>query len=193
MSLCEVRNILKENDGSLPDVEFDFGTAPIAVTAYALVQNRATAAESSFGHYWSKSRSIDCPIVFGENPALAFVDGDAEPFHVCFGGIKSSAGSAIPPLGFYVLDRGAVSLDIRMGPEWNSEAIAGLFELMRDLCGLSSPVSISHQGNEYDPDGETFLGAFQSWLGVNSNFHAVPGWRQPTQFRGSVWALTIRV
>ena len=192
MSVSEVQDVLKENDGSLPDIEFDFGNAPIAADAYALVQDRATAEESSFGHYWSKSRSLDCPIVFGENPALALVEGDAGPFHVCFGGIKSQSGAALPHLGFYVLDKCSISLDLRMGPEWSNEAIVGLFELVRDVCSLSSPVSVSHRGNDYDPGGETFLSGFQRWLEANSNLNVASGWLQPTRFRGPLWALTIR-
>jgi hypothetical protein len=167
MNLTAVRNALRENDGSLPDINFGFGGVPVAADAYALIQSRASLGEAPLGHYWSKSRLVDCPIHFGENPAQEFLNGDAEPFHVLFGGIRSSSGAHIPPLGFFVFATDHVALDLRMGPEWDDGAIIGLFELVRDVSSLASPVTISHTCNIYDPDGRVFLAAYQRWLGAS--------------------------
>ena len=167
MDLTAVRKVLCENDGSLPDVNIDFCGASVAAEAYALVQSRAAQAESNLGHYWSKSRQTDCPITFGENPAEELLRGDADPFHVVFGGIRSSQGTQVPPLGFFVLAADNVALDLRMGPEWSEGAIIGLFELVRDMSSLTSSVNVSHTCNIFDPDGKVFIDAYHRWLGAN--------------------------
>ena len=192
MNLSNAHSILSENDGSLPDITLEFEAASVVATAYSLVQSRARSTDVPLGHYWSKSKNEDCTIQFGENPALQFLDGEADPFHVCFSGITSSSGTVLPPIGLGVLDRSTVPLDLRMGVEWSEDAILGLFELVHDLCSLSLPVSITHTGNDFDPNGETFLAAYQSWLSETWATDAASHWLPATQFRGSVWALTIR-
>ena len=65
-----------------------------------------------------------------ENPALKLIEGEAEPFHVVFGGIKSSSGKVVPDLGVFVMASDYISLDYKMGKQWNTEAVIGLFEIM---------------------------------------------------------------
>jgi hypothetical protein len=95
------------------------------------------------------------------------LDGDAEVFHVVFGGLRSTSGASIPDLGVFVLDVGFIALDYRMGPEWDGPAIAGLFELMRDLKALSDVVTISHKGNIFESDDGILLTEFENWLAAS--------------------------
>jgi hypothetical protein len=69
------------------------------------------------------------------NPGALVSSGEAQPFHVCFQGIRSSAGIAIPDLGIFVFQR-ELALDYRMGAEWGPPQLAGLFELLADLAAL---------------------------------------------------------
>jgi hypothetical protein len=167
VNLTALLEVLSRNDGSLPEIILDFSGMPVIADAYQLIQNRATAEASQLGHFWSKSQNLDCPILFGDNPAQAFLAGDADSFHVCFGGIRSTRGAEVPLLGFFVEDPAAVALDYRMGSDWNEDAIIGLFELMRELATLSSPVSIVHSENIFDPDGQILIGTYQAWLASN--------------------------
>lgn len=174
MNFDKVREILHTNDGSLPDINFDFGQKPVAGDAYALIQRRATHLATANPYYWSKNRSEESPIRFGENPAIAFLEGDAEVFHVIFGGLRSKGGAPVPDLGFFVLSPGFIALDYRMGPEWDAPAIIGLFEIMRDLKSLSDVVHISHKGNIFESDEGILLTEFKYWL-YDQNSHAGAG------------------
>lgn len=169
MSFDKVREVLHLNDGSLPDINFDFGQEHVVGDAYALIQGRATHLASEHAYYWSKSRSAESPIRFSENPALAFLDGDAEGFHVVFSGLRSTAGARIPDLGVFVLDVGFIALDYRMGLEWDEPAIVGLFEVMRDLKALSETVKISHVGNIFESDEGILLTEFKNWLDTDNS------------------------
>lgn len=164
MRFDRLLDILCTGDGSLPDINFDFGEAPVVAQAYALIQSRATWIGPEGAYYWSNSANLECPIRFGDNPALAVLYGDADGFHVVFGGLTSASSAPIPDLGVFVAGVGFIALDYRMGPEWNEGAILGLFELMRDLRALSAAVVISHDGNIYESDDGTLLTEFEHWL-----------------------------
>lgn len=174
MNFDKVREILHTNDGSLPDINFDFGQKPVAGDAYAMIQRRATHLAMENPYYWSKNRREESPIRFGDNPAIAFLEGDAEVFHVIFGGLRSNGGAPVPDLGFFVLDQSFIALDYRMGPEWDAPAIIGLFEIMRDLKSLSDVVHISHNGNVFESEEGILLTEFKNWL-YHQNYHAGAG------------------
>ena len=163
MSLEAVRQILCIRDGDLPDINFDFGQQPVAGDAYAIIQVRATHLACKSACYWSRSKSKECVISFGENPALAVLAGEADPFHVLFGGLRSASGAPIPDLGVFVLDDDFIALDYRMGPHWDEPAILGLFEIMQDLKALAKCAIISHAGNIFETDEEILLSEFNTW------------------------------
>jgi hypothetical protein len=167
MDRSAVIEVFSTNDGLLPDINLDFGGAPLAAEAYALIQSRASRMVSTGAHYWSKLRREECPVRFGENPAREFLQGDADPFHVIFGGLHSSSGAHIPDLGVFILASDYVALDYRMGPEWDEAAIVGLFELIRDVSNHVGKVKITHEGSIYDQDGTVLSTAFHSWVGSN--------------------------
>jgi hypothetical protein len=163
MDIDKVRHILNKDDGSLPDINFHFEKKNLVGDAYAFIQSRATHLVSTHSYYWSKGQSRECPIWFGDNPALAFLRDEAEAFHVVFGGLQSTTGAPIPDLGVFVLDADYIALDYWMGPAWNEPAILGLFEIMHDLKALSDGVNVSHVGNMHDFGGDILLNGFNMW------------------------------
>lgn len=167
MNLSSVAKLLSTDDGSLPDINLDFCDECIVADAYALIQNKALRLVSTSASYWSKDLQKDIPISFGDNPAVNFLQGDADPFHVVFGGLLSSSGVAIPDLGVFVLDFGYISLDYRMGPTWSEGAVEGLFELIRDMSLLGTKLVVSHENNIYDQDG-LFVRVYNCWLANKS-------------------------
>lgn len=166
MNLEKVSYMLQNDDGSLPDIDFDFQQKPVVGEAYALIQAKATRLVSKGAYYWSKSRNKEIPISFGDNPALALQSGDAEPFHVVFGGLQSATGAPIPDLGVFVLGEDLIALDYRMGTDWNESAICGLFDVMLALKMLSASVKISHTGNIYESEEGILLSGFEHWSDV---------------------------
>jgi hypothetical protein len=153
-----------KNDGSLPDIEFDFGLEKCVDTAYQIIQQHSTRIDTVNPYYWSNSRDVAIPIVFSQNPAEIFLSGDAQSFHLVFGGISSPSGKCIPDLGVFVLTETIISLDYRMGEDWNTEAVKGLFEIMLLLKSISSTTTIKHIGNYFDYEEIILMSAFNNWL-----------------------------
>lgn len=155
--------VLDENDGSLPDIEIDYCGTPALQRAYAYLRSRSGCLVSTNNYYWSKSRSAECEFGFDDDPIQAMIDGDAEGFHVVFGEMRSPGGHAVPDLGAgcYTID--TLSLDYRMGPEWDAAAVVGLFELLRDLSSLAPRVDIKHSCNIFD-EHDALLGGYRRWL-----------------------------
>lgn len=165
MIFARVRQLLQRRDGSLPDINFDYGHERLVGDAYALVQGRASRLASSDAYYWSEVENKECPIRFGDNPALAVLCGESKGFHVVFGGLRSASGAPIPDLGVSVYGASFIGLDYRMGPDWDDAAIVGLFDLMRDLKALCASVEISHIDNMFESPEGILLTAFAQWLG----------------------------
>jgi hypothetical protein len=163
MSLDRLKAVLSHNDGSLPDINFDFAGARVVADAYAVVQRHANVLTSADSYYWSKSEEKECPISFGDNPAELVLSGEAEPFHVVFGGLVSHTGNKIPDLGFFVLGEDFVALDYRMGPEWTLPALEGLLSLMDEIASLAPNTVVTHESNIFDPDGKVLTQAFEEW------------------------------
>jgi hypothetical protein len=163
MNLQAVVEILSEDEGYLPDIEFDFADEKKAAVAYALIQEQATHLVSTGAYYWSTSKQVEVPIAFGQNPAEMTLIGEAETFCVAFGGIRSSSGNLIPDLGVFVFDSTGISLFYRMGKEWNLLAVEGLLELMSKLKQLAPDTTVTHIGNPFDPDGKILLSAFNTY------------------------------
>jgi hypothetical protein len=164
MNIQNVVEIMCKNDGSLPDIEFDFGLEKCVDVAYRIIQQHSTHIVTVDPYYWSNSRDVDIPIIFGQNPAEIFLAGEAQSFHLVFGGIKSPSGKSIPDLGVFVLMETMVSLDYRMGEDWNAEAVEGLFEIMLLLKSISSTTIIKHLGNYFDYEETILMSAFNNWI-----------------------------
>jgi hypothetical protein len=156
----KLRQIFATNDGSLPDIYFNFQGERMVAEAYTVVQQYASSLVSQEAYYWSKTTQRECPIQLGDNPAVHFLSGEAECFHVVFGGVTSATGSHIPDLGVSVLNDDFFGLDYRMGPEWSDRAIVGLLDLMCELANLSAHTVVTHETNMFDPDGKILLNAF---------------------------------
>jgi len=156
--------MLRDDDGSLPEIVFDFGGQNLVAQAYQTIQSRASCLASPNAYYWSRKRECECPIHYGDDPVQAFLDGDAEGFHVVFGGLHAANGAPVPDLGVAVLGADYIVLDYRMGPAWNTAAVAGLFEIMQALVMLLPVVEIRHTENIGDDNGAVLPALFRRWM-----------------------------
>lgn len=159
--------ILKENDGSLPDIDIDFCGAPVISNAYAFIRSCASSFVSNRHWYWSKSRGKICAFGYDDDPTDALIQGDADPFHVLFGGIRSPTGWSVPDLGVYCDGPSNMSLDYRMGPEWDLLAVAGLFEILKTLASLSERIVIEHNHSIFDQH-DIMMKAYRRWTAATT-------------------------
>lgn len=160
----ELRKAFTATDGALPDINFDFQGERVVADAYALVQSFSTTLASKGPTYWSRTQRQDREIHFGENPAQAMLSGEAEPFHVVFGGLRSRRGHGIPDLGVFVLGPDCLTLDYRLGAQWSDVAIDGLLDLMHSIARLASGTVITHEGNPLDASGALLIGALREQI-----------------------------
>ncbi len=143
--------ILRENDGSLPDIELDNLSGDEMISGYEIIRNSAMRISSKEPVFWSTTKETDVSFTFKDNPATDVISGEAECFHLCFDGITSPTRKAILELGLFVFTD-CLSFDYRMGPEWNVEAIEGLFELLLLLSKGFKDMKLSHKNNINDDD-----------------------------------------
>jgi hypothetical protein len=175
MNLQTLSVLLQENDGSLPDINLNFHGSAVVAEVYSYLQDRATHFAAAKPCYWSVSRQQDVQIEYGDTPALEFLEGEAEPFHVVFSGVRAISGKEIPDLGVFILESDFVGIDYRMGNNWTVEALEGLFEILYDLSNLSTRMTVTHEGNINDPTGQIFEAVFKNWMEAYSASHsAVP-------------------
>lgn len=153
---------LSTNDGSLPDINFSCASSKGLVHAYEIIQKHASAIDGN-SHYWSLSKEIDIPLIYGNNYAQLFIAGETDGFHVLFIGLHSNSKKAIPDIGLSIYNNYEFSLDYRMGKEWNLSAVEGLFELISELESIESCKCISHSGNQFDQTENMLLKAYQFW------------------------------
>ncbi|MFD2178572.1 hypothetical protein [Veronia pacifica] len=147
--------IFGTDDGSLPDIELGHLSADEVIRGYEFIRNHAARISSKEPSYWSTSKDCDVPFGFEDNPAIQVISGEAESFHLCFDGLNSPSGKHIPELGLFVFTD-CLSLDYRMGPQWNKEAVQGLFELISCMSKDYEDMKIAHKTNINDDDGSIF-------------------------------------
>ena len=155
--------VLCVDDGSLPDIKIDFCGHPAVPQAYAFIRSCAAGLVSKNNSYWLKSGEKACVFGFEDDPTGALLQGDAEAFHVVFGGLRSPGGHAVPDLGVFCFDPSSMALDYKMGPGWDASAVIGLFEILLGASAWSERVVITHEGNIFD-EYDALMGAYRHWL-----------------------------
>ncbi|BFM05008.1 hypothetical protein [Halioxenophilus aromaticivorans] len=155
----ELLSIFTENDVSLPDIELLHLSGREAIAGYERFGNFAGYISSEIPYYWPVTNQCEVSILFTDNPSVQFVAGEAEPFHLCFGGIKSLTGKKLPELGAFVfvfVFADSLVIDYRMGPEWTQAALEGLFEILLAITAKFQNYPIEHKINIKDNDGSIF-------------------------------------
>ena len=158
-----MRELLRTDEGSLPDICFDFGAQELIADAYVLIQSCAVPSPKPIGHLWCEARGRDLDIHHGENPVHMFLSGEADGFHVHYETLIAPTGAQLPGISVLIYEQDVIAIDYRMGPEWTDEAIVGLFSLMEKIAALATPTRITHKSNWFDPDGTLLVEAYSQW------------------------------
>jgi hypothetical protein len=157
-----LHDLFETNDGSLPEICVKYGDPNAVACGYAILRKRAETVVSERACFWSvhgqEERSIDSV----ENPAALVLSGEANPFHVVFGGIGSQ-DATIPDLGVYVFQE-ELALDYRMGSEWGSDELCALFELLGELTSLDPHSSLSLEDGVLPEVASRFQDCWSRWL-----------------------------
>ena len=176
----ELRDLFETDDGSLPEVWVAYVDPVATVAGYALLRRRAARFVSENAWFWSKVHDAERPVDSVLNASALVVSGEAEAFHVVFGGIRSR-NSIIPDLGVSVLPD-QLALDYRMGPEWGPSELEALFGLLDDLLALDLGATLSLEDGVPADAAARFQNAWRRWACCAS---APRGKRSARQARGS--------
>jgi hypothetical protein len=157
----EVRDLFEVDDGSLPEVRVNYSEGRATALGYELIQNRAASIVTDRPHFWSKVHAAEVPLSAVPNAAALVVSGESEAFHVVFTGIEFN-GTVIPDVGVFVFPD-ELTLDYRMGSEWNDARVRALFELLAALLALDSKASLSLEDAVLPEIKSRFSEAWQRW------------------------------
>ena len=160
----EIFTLFETDDGSLPDIELTNLSGAEVIYGYEFLRDHSKSFETLNPYYWSNTQEKEIPIKFADNPAIQVVSGEGQVFHLCFNGIESPTGKAIPVLGIFVFPD-CLDLDYRMGYGWSIEAVQGLFELLYAMNQGFQNMELFHKINYNDEDGIIFQSAWLEYIG----------------------------
>lgn len=168
--MSELWNTLKHlfdtDDGSLPDFDISYKSGSSVSDAYALIRDSSKGLACGPYTYWCLETEAAVKVEFSDNPAILTSKGLAAAFHIVFSGVQSASGKDIPDLGVFVWEDG-LSIDYRMGQDWNASALVGLFELLLNLSKLPSFEGLSSQF--YNENEEKLF--VSEWLRFRASYH----------------------
>lgn len=145
-SVALLRPYFEEDDGSLPEVVVSFANADAMASSLRLLETLGARDVTVGGAtWWSRAEAGAKPYAAPED-ALRVANGEADSFHLVFGGIEV-AGAVLPDLGVFV-DPGGLTLDYRMGADWGVQQVESFLHLLRRLQGLGGIVAVPWWGVE---------------------------------------------
>jgi hypothetical protein len=117
------------DDGALYDIRLAGLDEAGVAAAFEFI--RASAAVIPDALFWNTALAREEQVAVCPDAARLVACGLAEPFHLLAPGLEF-AKAVIPDLGVFVW-ADEVTLDYRMGPEWDRPQLLALFELLRQL------------------------------------------------------------
>ena len=153
-----LRWLFDTDDGGLYDIRLTGLDEAGLVNAFEFVRSRANLTTDA--RFWHTELQQDQRVADYPDAARMVVQGIAEPFHVLARGLEFD-GAVIPDLGVFVW-ADEMTLDYRMGPEWDWPQLLALFELLRQLVSVTNGrVSL---GRHVLPDVDAqFVGEWQAY------------------------------
>jgi hypothetical protein len=153
------------DDGSLPDILIENLEASEVKGVYGMIRRLSRLPAEPRSLLWSTRLGAEVPIESLPDAAEWVVTGEAEPFHHCVQDL-SLEGVVLPEIGVFVLPQ-ALNLDYRMGPEWDSIKVAGLFQLLERVRALAPSARIGP--SELMPASERFRSALAWHKGLRES------------------------
>lgn len=157
----ELHFFFDTDDGSLPEIRINYNDTKATVAGYVLLRERAAQNVTVSPYFWSKIDNAEHLVDSVPNAAALVVAGEADPFHVVFGGIQSG-GTTIPDIGVFVFPN-QIALDYRMGLAWGPKEVEALFELIAVLSALDPQATLSLEYFVLPEIEARFQQAWQRW------------------------------
>jgi hypothetical protein len=137
----ELHDLFGTDDGSLPEVRINYSDPEATSAGYALLRTRARMVSPENQLFCSITEDTAQPLDSVPNAAALVVTGEADPFHVVFGGIECN-GVTIPDLGVFVF-QDQLALDYRMGAAWGPAELQAFFQLLCELIAFDPKATIA--------------------------------------------------
>ncbi|MES2611797.1 MAG: hypothetical protein V4679_16225 [Pseudomonadota bacterium] len=161
-----LRHLFEVDDGSLPDIFVEDLSPEQIVTVYEWLRGQCSGAGDST--LWHIDLQQDVLVSDVAHPARAFVQGKVEDFRHGLVGLRVG-GVELPPLTVGV-GTGGLSMDYRMGPDWNEQTLRALLELLRQVWAMAPHARIlrADEGGHACPDLE-FTEALRAYVAGGAN------------------------
>jgi hypothetical protein len=128
-----LRKLFDTDDGGLYEIRLAGLDEAGLVAAFEFIRSRSNITPDAV--FWHKVLQQDLRVADHLDSARLVAKGIAEPFCVLAPAVEF-AGAVIPDLGVFVWPD-ELTLDYRMGPEWDRPQLIALFELLRQLVAVA--------------------------------------------------------
>ena len=162
----QLHDLFDTDDGSLPEIHITYANGKATSAGYGLLRSRAATIVSENPTFYSRVHETEQPLDSVSNAAASVVAGEAEAFHVVFGGI-AARGTTIPDLGVFVFPD-QLALDYRMGPDWGSDELEALFGLLLELTSLDGDAAVSLEESVIAEVAQRFQEVWRRWVAENA-------------------------
>lgn len=161
-----LRHLFEVDDGSLPDIFIKDLSSEQIVAVYEWLRVESSGTGDST--LWRIDLQQDVLVRNVPHPARDFVQGRVDSFRHCLAGLRVG-DVELPPLTVSV-ESGGLSMDYRMGPDWNEQTLRALLELLRRVWAMAPHARIlrADEGGHACPDLE-FTQALRAYVAGGAN------------------------
>jgi hypothetical protein len=168
VEIKDIFNLFQADDGSLPDIFVTNLTTEQVETAYAWVLSHSTVS----------GKLLTCDILGKEEFEIPYKDAathfnlsNTQTIRFSLEGLHFN-GSNLSGLTIALEEKGELSFDYRMGPEWDEACITAFFELLSGIKNIAQSAQLFHSddGDRDNPNTE-FAKVFTNYYNTNRTQH----------------------
>jgi hypothetical protein len=139
----ELHDLFDTDDGSLPEIELNCLSGVQVQSIYLFLRSRGKDTTRDGAKFWDNDLKQKRPVDSIANAATLVTTNRADPFHVVISGLTFN-GVTVPDIGVFVFQE-SISLDYRMGVEWEPAKLSAYFECLFEVKKFAPSAKISLQ------------------------------------------------